>query len=307
MFSSLLNLIEKHEIITLFRHVNEDCDALGSQFGLKNWIKENYPEKKVYALGERYGLNFFDQSDEISDQIIKDSLAIVLDCASSNRVDDQRFLNAKYIIAIDHHPFQDDFMNDDFRFVNYGATTEILTAFFDSCDKVFSKETATCLYRGLLTDTMSFKTNNTTAHTLKMAAVLCEKGIDIVRCNQDVYDISLNDFKVANDLRYNATIQDNGLVYAIITLEKAKQLNTSPQKIKDMIYQFQGVKDFEIWAIFAEETNQIYKGSLRSKNIIVRTIAEQYNGGGHDFACGVKNLSLEDVKTCLDKLNDLLK
>ena len=49
-FDRLLQQIENAKIITIFRHTNPDCDALGSQFGLKNWIQDNYPDKQVYAL-----------------------------------------------------------------------------------------------------------------------------------------------------------------------------------------------------------------------------------------------------------------
>ena len=50
-FDRLLQQIENAKIITIFRHTNPDCDALGSQFGLKKWIQDNYPDKQVYALG----------------------------------------------------------------------------------------------------------------------------------------------------------------------------------------------------------------------------------------------------------------
>ena len=46
-FEDILKLIEQYEVITIFRHIHPDCDALGSQFGLKQWISENYPDKKV--------------------------------------------------------------------------------------------------------------------------------------------------------------------------------------------------------------------------------------------------------------------
>ena len=39
MFDRLLELIREYENVTIFRHINPDCDALGSQFGLKSWIK----------------------------------------------------------------------------------------------------------------------------------------------------------------------------------------------------------------------------------------------------------------------------
>ena len=51
-YNRILQLIEEYDTITIFRHQRPDCDASGSQFGLKQWINDNYPEKKVYALGK---------------------------------------------------------------------------------------------------------------------------------------------------------------------------------------------------------------------------------------------------------------
>ena len=53
-FDGLLDEIKYSDVITIFRHVRPDCDAVGSQFGLKSWLNDNFPEKKVYALGNEY-------------------------------------------------------------------------------------------------------------------------------------------------------------------------------------------------------------------------------------------------------------
>ena len=52
MFETLLPLIEKYNRIILHRHQNPDGDALGAQLGLYYLIKENYPEKEVFAVGD---------------------------------------------------------------------------------------------------------------------------------------------------------------------------------------------------------------------------------------------------------------
>lgn len=306
MFEGLLEAIEAAETITIFRHINADMDALGSQYGLKQWILENYPTKSVYALGHDRNDNLFDPIDEIDDLTIQNSLAIVLDCASQARVDDQRFLTAKKIIAIDHHPFQDDFMDREYRLVHYAATCEILTEFFMQSQKGISKSVATCLYRGLLTDTCSFKTNNTTAHTLQTAATLCETGIDIVGCNQDVFDVSRKEFEFATFLRSKAVIEDCGLVWCRLESEDCERFHLSPSQAKEQVFQFQNVRGFEIWCVFTEAEHGLYEGSLRSRKITINQISSRYHGGGHACACGVKNLNRQDLEACLQDLRNLL-
>ena len=47
--------------------------------------------------------------DKVDDDIIKESLAIILDTGNRNRIEDQRYALAKDIIKIDHHLLQDHF------------------------------------------------------------------------------------------------------------------------------------------------------------------------------------------------------
>lgn len=306
MFNNLLDEIEKASIITLYRHINADMDALGSQFGLKYWIMENYPEKQVYAIGDSRDDVVFEASDYVEDEIIQQSLAIVLDCSNSARVDDTRFLKAKTILTIDHHPKTENFMKQDYRFVHYAATCEILTEFFLQAKKGISKQVATCLYRGLLTDTSSFKNNNTSAHTLKMAMVLCEAGIDIMQCNQDVFNIDQTIFQFSTKMRSIATVEDCGLVYCILNKNDFEQFGLTASQAKDQIFQFQSVNGFEIWCIFTEMEKGIYNGSLRSKIIPINQVATLFNGGGHACASGVKDLDLKQIEDCLNELRKLL-
>ena len=100
-------LIAQYDTITLFRHQAADCDALGAQFGLKQWIQEHYPDKQVYALGTSLGSHGkdFPPIDAVSDEIITCSLAIILDTANAQRIDDERWRKAAYKIKIDHHIF----------------------------------------------------------------------------------------------------------------------------------------------------------------------------------------------------------
>ena len=63
----LFELVEQYDIITIYRHVSPDADALGAQFGLKQWIQETYPQKQVYALGRDAGSkqSLFPQMDVV--------------------------------------------------------------------------------------------------------------------------------------------------------------------------------------------------------------------------------------------------
>ena len=76
-------LIKKYKVITLHGHINPDPDCYGSALALREIIRDNFKGKEVYALG--YGNEkLYDRLaryDEVSDEKIKESLAIICDCS----------------------------------------------------------------------------------------------------------------------------------------------------------------------------------------------------------------------------------
>ena len=105
MFEELLPIIEKNDSIVIFGHIFPDGDCYGSQIGLRNVLRLNYPNKKVYAVGSgiRRFFKFIDKMDEVKDDVIKNSLAILLDGNDCARMEDPRVTTAKEFIKIDHH------------------------------------------------------------------------------------------------------------------------------------------------------------------------------------------------------------
>lgn len=304
MFENLLDLINENEIITIFRHTNPDYDAYGSQFGLKSWLNDNFPNKKVYAIGVTTG-NLFEPCDIVDDKIIEDSLAIILDTSNLERIDDQRFSKAKVSVKIDHHPGDDNYAKYNYVNIKYAATCEAITDFISHLDQNkynVSTNTAELLYRGLLTDTLSFKTNNTTDKTLIAASFLASKNIDLAKINRDVFNKSLDEFKYINFLR-NKVIIDGKIACAYITIEDQKHFNIDSDTAKNYVSEFGNINEIEIWCIFSQKINEnneiLWDGSLRSRFAQINDIAAKYQGGGHKNAAGCKNLTDEDLKHIL--------
>ena len=102
MFERILQAIKDHETIILHRHHSPDGDALGSQIGLKHIILENWPDKRVYMVGDPAGRYDFMEDcvmDTVPDGLYADALAIVLDTSAKALISDDR-----YTLARDHRP-----------------------------------------------------------------------------------------------------------------------------------------------------------------------------------------------------------
>lgn len=312
-FEGLLEEIRQASVITLFRHENPDCDAVGSQLGLKTWLEENFPEKKVYALGnESISSPKWPKPDHVDDAVVRSSLAIVLDTPDIARVDDHRFLSAASIVKIDHHPLVDSYAKLEFVYTDAAATCEILADFFQQMETqenlVFSRSAAEYIFSGLLTDTLSFKTTNTTPHTLATGAYIASKGISIPELWHGVFDVSLHEFQFAGFIRSQAQFVGNHTVYVVVNREDMSRWNMAPGDARSFVSQFMGVREIECWAVFTEKTGEdgsvLFDGSLRSAHVQLNDLAANYHGGGHRNACGVKNLSYEDLKQLLGQMSE---
>ena len=93
MFEAILEKIKEYDRIIIHRHNNPDGDALGSQLGLKNIIIDSFPGKEVFVVGDgagRFGFMEGSTMDEISDDMYKGALAIILDTSASALISDSR-------------------------------------------------------------------------------------------------------------------------------------------------------------------------------------------------------------------------
>ncbi len=306
-FNGLRAEIEANQTITLFRHLNPDCDAAGAQFALKTWILDNWPDKKVYALGtQKCTQGFWPENDTAELSVIERSLAVVLDCSNVERIDDDRWQKARKTVKIDHHP--DVTPYGDLMYVDpiSAATCEILAEFFRSQqDLTVSTLAASCAYKGILTDTLSFGTSNTTANTLQCAGYLAGFGIDIPGLNRELFDQTLDEFSFAGYIRSNIMIKDNKMAFIILDHDLLAEHHIAARLARNFIDEIGHVREFEIWCIFTEEFKEgryQWDGSLRSKSIQVNDLARKYNGGGHFNASGVNHLSYEQVQSLIQEL-----
>ena len=102
----IFKLIKKYDTITIFGHINPDGDCYGSSLALRELLRLNFPNKKVYSLAgtlPQLEERLAKQDVVTDDEIIKNSLAILVDVSETERVSDQRVTLAKQIIKIDHH------------------------------------------------------------------------------------------------------------------------------------------------------------------------------------------------------------
>src|SRR5690625_8031319 len=104
----IIQMIKDYETIIIHRHVRPDPDALGSQAGLKEIIKQSFPDKIAYIVGEEDpSLHFLVRMYQISDQTCDQALVIVCDAAYAARISDIRQDLGEDIVKSDHYTNKD--------------------------------------------------------------------------------------------------------------------------------------------------------------------------------------------------------
>ncbi|MBR2812813.1 MAG: bifunctional oligoribonuclease/PAP phosphatase NrnA [Solobacterium sp.] len=302
-FEDLRKTIEQAEDITVFRHVHPDADAYGSAFALKQFIKDNWPQKHIYALGhETLGIGIFEELDAADDETVKRSLAIITDCGSAARIDDDRWQSAADTLKIDHHLPVESYAAKEYVDETASSSCEILAQCFLSYeDLVLSEKTALYLYQGMVSDSLGFTTGSTSSDTLLIASALAAKGIDLAEIHHALYDTDLATYRFISHLRSIMRIHEGNTAYAILSLQDLKSLQISGPHARDYVNTFGGIREIGAWALFTErdDGSGLYDGSLRAKYADVNEPARKYHGGGHLCASGCKLMSLEDIEDCV--------
>ncbi|MFA7076332.1 MAG: bifunctional oligoribonuclease/PAP phosphatase NrnA [Candidatus Izemoplasmatales bacterium] len=304
----ILEKIKEFNRIIIHMHIRPDGDCYGAGFGLKNIIKESFPEKEVYVVGERAEyVDFVGTPDIIDDELFKDALSIVVDTASEDRASDQRFKLAKYVIKIDHHIPVNNYGDLIYVDTTRPATAQIILEFYLRFQEELkmNMEAATALYTGIVTDTGRFRFRSVTADTFIAVAHLLNYGLDFVDVLTRLSIKSESLMKLQGYVLLNFQKTENGVAYIKLTPEVLSQFDVSLEEATSLVNELSTLDDCPVWILFAEYDNNIVRARLRSKGPAINELANKYEGGGHAQACGA-NLGTWDRTDELLKDADLL-
>ena len=319
------NLIDTSKNIVLTTHHNPDGDAVGSILGLFHaFTALGYPVKAITPNGFPDFLSWMPGSDKVIRYSDQKSLAIstinsadtiiCLDFNSFKRAEELGEVLAKANgkkVLIDHHPKPEDVFDIKFSFTEVSSTAELVYEVLTSCfiNESITKDSAICLFVGIMTDTGSFSYACSRGRTFQISGELIAKGVDVEMVQGLVY----NNFS-ADRMRlmgFSMNEKMKVLPYyktAYISLTK-EDLNRFKHKIGDtegFVNLPLSIKGIIFSVLFVEHDSYI-KVSLRSRGSFpVNIVSEKhFNGGGHKNAAGGKAfMSLKDTEQFFE---DLLK
>ena len=307
-FEHILEKIKSYDTIIIHRHMKPDPDALGSQVGLKEIIKHNFPEKKVLATGyNEPSLMWMTVMDEVSDNDFENALVIVTDTANTPRIDDKRYSTGDFLIKMDHHPNDDVY--GDLVYVDTTASSsgEIIADFAISTGLELSDLSAQLLYAGIVGDTGRFLYPATTSKTMVVASKLREYDFDFAQMARQMDSFPMKIAKLQGFVFDNLEVDENGAARLILPQKVLQKFDVSDAESSAIVPTPGKIDTVKSWAIFVEQPDGHYRVRLRSKYNVINEIAKRHDGGGHPLASGANSYSLEENEVIIQEIKELLK
>jgi len=294
----------------LTAHEGPDGDALGSLLGMHHLLAQLGKDSVMFMAAKEFPLPVeyrFLPLEEVFHEApadMADRAVVFLDCGNVDRMPVE-FLSAgdNFRINIDHH--HDNTLFGDVNLVDTAAscTAEIVYELAILLGVEITREIASALYVGLITDTGKFMYENTNAHTHRIAAELIDAGVAVDETYRRLYEhVPLEKLRLlSRALDGIKRYCDERLIVAYITAEDYQATGAGEEMTEGIIDHLRSVEGSKVAALIRDQGDRgraARKVSLRSSGgeIDVSAIARRHGGGGHKRAAGFStDLELEQL------------
>lgn len=286
--------------IVIVGHIRPDGDAIGSMLGLAHALRtDNRRVTCVLQDGMPEKYAFLPGAPEVLTSVPPNyDYLIVVDSSDIRRTGQVLEDLPPANLVIDHHRTHDDFGLIEYVLPEVEATALILTRSIPSWGLTITKEAATCLLTGILSDTIGFRTGSTRPAALRAAADLMEHGADF----HDVYQRTLSDKTIAEARYWGQGLtkiqQSDAILWSTLSLHDRILSRYQGNDDADLINLLSAIKGSLVTVLFVEQEDGIVKVSWRSvEGVDVSALAKDFGGGGHMAAAGAEiNGSLQDIQ-----------
>lgn len=309
----ILDKIKEYDSIMLFRHFRPDGDCKGATMGLRDILKLSFPEKKIYLINDDHSdfLEFMGQEDEdVADEVYAQSLGIVLDTATTERIHNKKFTLCKELIKIDHHievaPYGDYRWVEDYR----SSVCEMIAHFYHTFrdELKIDSQAATHLYTGMITDSGRFQFSSVSGDTLRLAGMLLDVGINTEVMFAHLQLKDFNELKLKAHIYKKMKITPNGVAYIHIDRATMDKFGLSSEAASASVSALADIKGCLCWIAFIDSLeDEKIRVRLRSRFVAINSVAEQYRGGGHAQASGATLHHKKEMRLLLKEADRVVK
>ena len=314
-YRQVINTLSKCQCVLVTTHVRPDGDALGTVAATVLALRKVGIEPDVLLLSHlpsKYAFVFRDNQIVHHDaeqgwppglSLDRFDALLVMDTGTWSQLPGLRERVANWSapkLVVDHHLTQEDWADVKLVVKEAAAAGEIAAELFDQWGIELDQSIAAALFLAIASDTGWFQFSNTRPYTLRLAARLIEAGVDTDQMYQHLYQNERAE-RLALQTRAQQSLElllDGRLAVMRVTKADFDQTGANVGDTENLINVPLQVRTVEVSLLLVEPRDAgPVRVSLRSKGQIdVAKFAEQFGGGGHARASGLKlNATLQDA------------
>ncbi len=302
--------IRQRDRFLVTTHENPDGDALGSMLAVHLALRQLGKESAMYLPGGSQLPREYEfmRLDELLQELPADAAEralVAVDCANESRLgpDPEILMNAPFVIDIDHHHDNTRFGDVNVVVATASSTGEVLADLFDVLGVELTADIAEALYIAVVTDTGRFQYTNTTPKAMRLAAELIERGADVHKVFQGVYEsVEFAKLKLLARALDHAKVYDGGrVVVSYLSRDDFTDVGAPEPYSEGIIDYLRAVEGADMAVLIREPPRHdgpLRRVSLRASvdEVDVSAIARKSGGGGHRQAAGFSSeSSVEEI------------
>ncbi len=307
-------LVEHAHKLFLIAHVDPDGDTIGSTLALAYALRKLGKQCTIACSDPVPGvLSFLPGVEEFGmPQVTDHDLIITVDLSDPGRLGPAYghvLAMGRPVVNIDHHITNTQFGTANVVRSDAAATAEIIFDLLGAWNIPLDQRLATYLLTGIVTDTRSFSTSNTTPRTLEISSELVAAGASLLDINELYYRR-----KGAETLRLWGRVLshmqlEGPLVWSVNTLKMRRECHSDSDNGDGIVNLLVTVREAQAAIVFKEIGADKVEISIRSRpGVDISPLAVHFGGGGHPQAAGAMvSGSLEQVMpSVLSKAREIL-
>jgi len=294
--------------ITIVTHINPDADTIGTGLGIYSLCKKHLSARVEIintsnALPRHLDfLPFYGKIKRKRD--FEEGLVIACDGGSIDRfgVD----ISGCEIINIDHHHSNEMYGTVNVVIPQYASASQVAYALFKEIWDI-DRESATCFYTALLSDTRYFTTASVDHEVFRVAAEMAALGVSPSEAAFHLTQRrSLASLRILERALHSLQLYLEGRVAVLtITIEDIRATGATMPDMDGIVDYAKSLAVVEVAVLMIECEEGAQRVSLRSKGVDVSKTAALFGGGGHKLAAGfiVKEAQTQEiVDTILEEI-----
>jgi len=297
ILDKILKAARAGKSFALCGHMRPDGDSIGSQLALAYALKNIGKKITVFnqdAMPEK--LAFLDPKKILRGPRRPSHFdcVIVTDCASFERLGTicETVARRGLLINIDHHSSNSRYGDLNWVDSNSASSGEMVFRLMKQANWPITAQIADCLFTAISTDTGSFQYATTRPSTYTAAAELVQRGANLSRICDEVYQSHpLSRVRLQRHM-YNSfkLIEQNQIAYFWIRRSDYQKTGALPDESEGLIDDIRNIQGVKVALLFEEIEPELTRVSWRSKvpALDVSGIAVAFGGGGHLSAAGAR-------------------